>query len=124
MQPKAGQAFCLALPEPNMHAMQVFLDQFDATSPAGEVALVVMNQAGRHVAGGLAAPPNASIVWLPSYTPEPNPIERVWLCLRKRHLSRTALKGCNAIIDAFCTAWNKPTPEQLQTLTEYLPVPD
>ena len=109
----------MALPELNTHAMQVFLDEFAATLAADEHAIMVMDQAGWHVADALAAPPNVSLVWLPPYSPELNPIERVWLHLRERHFSHRMLTGYDAIIDALCTAWNKLTPEQLQTLTGY-----
>ena len=119
VQPKTGQAFCLALPELNTHAMQVFLDQFAATLPTGEHVVMVMDQAGWHVAAALATPPNVSLVWLPPYSPKLNPVERVWLHLRERHLSHRMLAGYDAIIDALCTAWNKLTPKRLQTLTGY-----
>ncbi len=119
MQPKTGQAFCLALPELNTHAMQVFLDQFAAALAADEHAVMVMDQAGWHVASTLAAPPNVSLVWLPPCNPELNLVERVWLYLQERHLSHRMLAGYDAIIDALCTAWNKPTPERLHTLTDY-----
>ena len=119
VQPKTGRAFRLALPELNTHAMQVFLDKFAATLAADEHAVIVMDQAGWHVADALTAPPNVSLVWLPPYSPELNPIEQVWLHLRERHLSHRMMTRYDAIIDALCTAWNKLTPEQLQTLTGY-----
>lgn len=62
---------------------------------------------------------NATLVLLPPYAPEFNPVERVWLFSRERHLSHRLLAGHDAIVDALCTAWNALTPERLLSLTSY-----
>ncbi len=67
----------------------------------------------------MQVPKNISLLHLPPYSPELNPVERVWLFLRERHLSHRLLAGYDAIVDALCSAWNKLTPERLQTLTGY-----
>jgi transposase len=51
-------------------------------------------------------PPNVTLVALPPYSPQLNPIERVWLYLRERFLSLRLLEDYDAILDACCTAWN------------------
>ena len=56
---------------------------------------------------------------MPPYSPELNPVERVWLFLRERHLSHRLLAGYDAIVDALCAAWNALTPERLLSLTSY-----
>ena len=43
--------------------------------------------------------------WLSGYSPELNPVERVWLYLRERFLSLRVLDDTEAIIDACCQAW-------------------
>ena len=48
-----------------------------------------------------------------------NPVERVWLFLRERHLSHRLLAGYDAIVDALYTAWNALTPDRLLSLTRY-----
>lgn len=53
------------------------------------------------------------------YAPQLNPVERVWLYLRERHLSHRRLAGYDAIVDACCAAWNQLTPERLRPLTNY-----
>ena len=107
------------LPEVSTVAMQAFLDQFSKTLAADEHAVMVVDQAGWHTAGALAVPANVTLVRLPPYSPELNPVERVWLFLRERHLSHRLLAGYDAIVDALCTAWNQLTPERLNTLTSY-----
>jgi len=119
VQPATGQNFALVLPEVSTAAMQAFLDGFRTTLAADEHALMVVDQAGWHTAHALAVPDNLTLVRLPPYSPELNPVERVWLYLRERHLSHRLLAGYDAIVDALCSAWNKLTPERLQTLTGY-----
>ena len=64
-------------------------------------------------------PANVTLVHLPPYSPELNPVERVWLFLRERHLSHRVLDSYTAIVDALCSAWNQLTPERVQSLTRY-----
>ncbi len=119
VQPATGASFALVLPEVSTIAMQVFLDQFGKALAADEHAVMVMDQAGWHTAHALAVPDNVTLVRLPPYSPELNPVERVWLYLRERHLSHRLLAGYDAIVDALCAAWNQLTPERLNTLTNY-----
>lgn len=119
VQPATGQGFALVLPEVSTNAMQAFLDGFSKTLAADQHAVMVMDQAGWHTAHALAVPDNVTLVRLPPYSPELNPVERVWLYLRERHLSHRLLAGYDAIVDALCSAWNQLTPERLQTLTGY-----
>jgi DDE superfamily endonuclease len=58
---------------------------------------------------------------LPAYSPELNPVERIWLYLKERYLSHRLLDDCEAIVDAACVAWNKLTAEagRITTLCSY-----
>lgn len=119
VRPATGEGFALVLPEISTRAMQVFLDGFGATLAADEHAVLVLDQAGWHGARALAVPGNVTLVPLPPYAPQLNPVERVWLYLRERHLSHRLLAGYDAIVDACCQAWNQLTPERLRSLTSY-----
>ena len=66
---RAGATFVLVLPELNTATVQLFLDRFAATLPAGEHAAMVMDQAGWHITDDLAVPANVSLILLPSYSP-------------------------------------------------------
>jgi transposase len=119
VQPKTGDAFALVLPELNTAAMQLFLDRFAATLPPNEQAVMVMDQAGWHITEDLAVPPNVSLLLLPPYSPELNPVERVWLYLRERYLSHRLLNSYDAIVEALCIAWNTLSKTRLASLTAY-----
>ena len=107
------------LPEVSAKAMNEFLAQFAATLPADEHAVMVLDRAGWHTAKRLVIPSNVTLVWLPPYSPEINPVERVWLYLREKHWSHRLLDTADAIVDALCRAWNALTAERLRSLTSY-----
>jgi hypothetical protein len=46
-------------------------------------------------------------------------VERVWVFLRERYLSHRPIDGYDAIITAFCEAWNALTPDRLRSPTAY-----
>ncbi len=66
-----------------------------------------------------AVPADVTLVPLPPYAPELNPVERVRVFLRERHLSHRLLDGHGAIITACCEAWSALTPDRLRSLTAY-----
>lgn len=119
VRPATGQSFALVLPELSTEAMQVFLDLFATKLAADEHAVLVADRAGWHIAEALRIPDNVALIYLPSYSPELNPVERVWLYLRERHLSHRLLDGYDAIVNALCHAWKQLTEERFRSLTQY-----
>lgn len=77
MAPKTGEQFSLLLPFVNTEMMQVYLDEF-SQSLGESNAILIMDQAGWHKSKALAVPLNIEIWFLPPYSPELNPIERLW----------------------------------------------
>jgi transposase len=84
--------------------MQIFLDHFAATIGNNEHAVMVLDQAGWHDSRALNVPANVTLVALPPYSPELNPVERVWLYLKERFLSHRQHDDYEAIVDAACKA--------------------
>ena len=67
---------------------------------------MVVDGAGWHTSKTLAIPDNITLVRLPPYSPELNPVERIWLFLRERFLSLCVWLDQSAIVQACCDAWN------------------
>lgn len=86
--------------------MNAFLKLLSDVVPDGTHAIVVMDQAGWHVSHGLQVPGNLTLVPLPPYSPELNPIERVWRYLKDVWLSNRVFADLDDVIDACCNAWN------------------
>ena len=78
--------------------------------------VLVLDQAGWHVAKALKVPENVSLLYLPAYSPELNPIERLWGYLKSHYLSNRAYADYDDLLCACTDAWNPITPEQFCTL--------
>ena len=108
------------LPEGSTAAMDVFPAELARAVPAGTQAALVLDGAGWHVGDDLSVPPNLTLVHQPPYSPELNPVERVWEYLRDRWLSHRALAGgYQAVVDAARAARNAllAEPGRLRSLT-------
>jgi transposase len=81
--------------------------------------VLVLDGAGWHGSGELVVPDNLTLLSLPPYSPELNPVENVWEFLRKNHLANRVYETYEAILDACCTAWNAliAAPEQIASIT-------
>ena len=101
--------------------MQAFLDGFAETIGKGEHVALVLDGAGWHSSKSLRVPSNITLVPLPAYSPELNPVERVWLYLKQRFLSLRLLNDYKAILAAASKAWNRLCREtgRLTSLTSY-----
>jgi len=53
----------------------------------------------------VVVPDNLSLLALPPYSPELNPVENVWACLRANKLAITVFDTYDDIVDACCNAW-------------------
>lgn len=82
VSPHDGVMDSLVLPWVSAETMSLFLAEV-AQRHAQEFILMVMDQAGWHLAGALAVPPNMRLIFLPPYSPELNPAEHIWESLRE-----------------------------------------
>lgn len=88
-----GSASALVMPELNAAVVNLFLEQFARERPAGVHAVLIWDGAGYHTAGALVVPPNISLVLLPPYSPELNPVENLWHYLRSHDWSNRVYGG-------------------------------
>ncbi len=125
VEPGTDNGFALVMPYADTPAMQEFLNQFSGTIAPDEHAVMILDQAGWHGSNALAVPANVTLVPLPPYSPELNPVERVWLYLKERFLSHRLLDDYDAIVDAACNAWNRLLAEagRIRTLCSYPWIP-
>ena len=121
VEPGTDNAFALILPDANGTGMQAFLSAFAKTIAADEHVALVLDGAGWHNGKTLRVPENITLVPLPPYSPELNPVERVWLYLKQRFLSLRLLNDYKAIVSAASKAWKRLCREtgRLTSLTSY-----
>ena len=98
VSPHDGVLDSLILPSVNAQAMSWFLAEV-ARRHADEFIVMVMDQAGWHVAGALEVPANMRIVLLPPYSPELNPAEHLWEALREDWFANAVFPDLDAVED-------------------------
>ncbi len=77
----------IVMPAMNTEAMNEHLKQISTRVAQGAHAVLVLDGAGWHqTGGGLIVPDNITLLPLPPYAPELNPMENVWEYLRANKL--------------------------------------
>ncbi len=99
VSPHDGVMDSLILPWVNAETMSMFLATV-AERHADEFIVMVMDQAGWHIAAGLVVPKNMTLVFLPPYGPELNPAEHLWKALREDCFANTVFTSLDAAEDA------------------------
>ena len=109
----------LGLPYADSAATGLHLAEISREVTPGAHAVVVPDGAGWHGAGDLAVPDNLTLLPLPRYSPELNPVENVWQYLRQNRLSLRVWPDYDAIVATCCEAWNAlmAMPERLASIT-------
>ncbi|TWT99729.1 hypothetical protein Pla108_06720 [Botrimarina colliarenosi] len=97
---ETGHAEGLLSPQLNTKIVNTFLELFSATVPEGEHAVMVWDGAGFHTAKALAVPENITLVRLPPYSPELNPIENLWHYLKSHFWSNRVYDDYEALEQA------------------------
>jgi hypothetical protein len=104
--PDRGVGAAIIMPAVNTEAMNEHLEEISTQVAAGAHAVLVLDGAGWHQAGGkLSVPDNIPLLSLPPYAPELNPMELVWESLRGNTLCALVWDTYDAIVEACRKAW-------------------
>jgi transposase len=117
--PARGAGAGLVLPFVNTEAMNLHLAEISAKVMPGAHAVIPLDGAGWHQTGGkLNLPDNISLLPLPPYSPELNPVENIWQFLRQNHLANRVFDTYTGIVDACCEAWNAliAAPDKIRSI--------
>ena len=102
-------------------AMSLHLAEIGTQVAPGAHAVITLDGAGWHQPGEkLRVPHNISLLPLPPYSPELNPVENIWRFLRQNHLANRIFDHYDAIVDACCNAWNALTaaPDTIRSIAK------
>jgi transposase len=116
--PATGDAVGMLSPHINVEVMNVFLERFAATLADDVHAVMIWDQAGFHTGHDLVVPENITLVPLPPYSPELNPVENLWHYLRSHYWANRAFADYAALEAAAMTAWQQAAaiPELVQSV--------
>jgi transposase len=115
-EPKTGHSVALLAPCVNTGTFTIFLEMLSKELGPREHAVMIMDQAGWHKSRKVQVPDNITILFLPPYSPELNPIENLWHYLKSHYLSNRAYENYDALVDAGCDAWRSLTSETIRSV--------
>ena len=75
------------MPHCNAANFQIFLDDF-ATQESEELIVIIADNGAFHKAKSLKIPENIIIIFLPPYSPELNPAEKIWAKFKRDFTNR------------------------------------
>ena len=82
VEPATGEAHFWEMPALNAVCFSVYLRELSRAYP-DTLNVVALDNAPAHVAGTVRVPENVVLLPLPPYSPELNPVERLWLAVRQ-----------------------------------------
>jgi transposase len=122
VNPITGESSAMLAPTVNTDYMNAHLEFISRQAGADKHVVLVLDQAGWHVAKALCVPDNITLLPLTPYSPELNPIERIWAYLKGHYLSNRVFRDYDDLLVSSREAWNSLSDECLQSVcqTEWL----
>jgi transposase len=81
--PINGEHFLLEMPYCNSETFQLFINSFSQQQPS-EFKIIILDNGAFHHAASLKIPSNMALLFLPPYSPELNPAEKMWRHFKDR----------------------------------------
>jgi len=104
--PRKGKGAGLVMPYADTEAMIAHLAEISGAVDPDAHAVVILDQAGRHMSKRLEVPSNITLLPLPPRAPELNPVENIWQFIRDNWLSNRVFHSYDDIVAHCCDAWN------------------
>lgn len=105
VEPATGESVAMITPTVDTALMNQFLAGLSATLAPDEHAILALDNAGWHVAKSLTVPANITLLPLPPYSPELNPVERLWAWLRSHQLANRVYADYDELLRETDRAW-------------------
>ena len=96
---------------------QIFIDKFSEKYP-DTINIMVVDNGRYHIAKSLEVPNNVKFVFLPPYSPELNPIERLWQFIKGK-LALSVFNNLEEVQKRVSDILNKLTDFEVRSITGY-----
>lgn len=115
--PINGKHFLLEMPSCNSDTFQIFLHEFSQSDPL-EYKIMILDNGAFHKAKRLNIPKNIGLIFLPPYSPELNPAEKVWAKFKRDFTNKLfkSLDELDVYISHLCTSL---TDNQIKSLCSF-----
>lgn len=115
--PLNGHQFVLELPQCNSINFQIYLDEFAKEYP-DELKILVLDNGAFHKAKRLKIPDNIEMIFLPPYSPELNPAEKIWQKF-KRDFTNKLFHTLEDLRDYVCKLTIELTEREVVSICSY-----
>jgi transposase len=115
--PVNGNSFMLELPSCNNECFQLFLNHF-SLQDKDELKVIVLDNGAFHKAKALIVPDNIILIFLPPYSPELNPAEKIWAKF-KRDFTNRLFVTMETLVDYVCKLANELTVKEVISICSY-----
>ncbi|MEJ0103788.1 MAG: IS630 family transposase [Bacteroidota bacterium] len=112
--PITGDSCLLEMPHCNSQTFQVFIDQMANQSPE-EFKILILDNGAFHHAKALDIPRNMAFIFLPPYSPELNPAEKMWRHFKDR-VSMVAFQSLESLQSKLSEVIKAITPQIIQSI--------
>lgn len=112
--PMTGASCLLEMPHCNSQTFQLFLDHLSSTDP-DEFKILILDNGAFHHARRLQIPGNIDLIFLPPYSPELNPAEKMWRYFKDR-VSMIAYKSLDLLQNKLTEITNLITTDLIKSI--------
>ena len=116
VEPITGEHYFWVMSHCDTACMNFYLNELSMAYAADQI-LLICDGAGWHKSNGLKIPENITILHIPPYTPEMNPIEQIWKQLRSMGFRNEVFKSLEHVVDRLCVTIRQLTNEMVSSIT-------
>lgn len=116
--PETGQTAGMLSPHIDAKIITIFLSEMARQIEPDVHVVLIWDQAGFHTAGAVRVPKNITLLPLPPYSPELNPVENLWHYLRAHHWANKEYPTWEDLVSEACDSWQQTCtqPELMKTV--------
>lgn len=123
VNPPTGTTEWFIIPRVNIEWLNLVLEKFAEQTVAGQskIILLVMDRAGWHMSDRVVLPSGIYVEYLPPYSPELQPAERLWSVADEPLVNKSfdKIQELEAVLAERCQILSTTMTEPIKNLTNY-----
>ena len=116
VNPESGQKYSLLFDGLDSRVMNEFLLGLSQSIQPRRHVILFVDGASWHSSEELQVPSNITLYFFPPYSPELNPIERLWLYLKSNFLSRKIFSDMEDIFNIGTQVWRELSGSEIKSI--------